>query len=97
MEAVIAVAIVAAYLAGSAVQRRRWARQRATVLKVVEEACEARRQSHHAFEVQMDVIRRQRQLIDSFAEATETIWVRDDAAAWQQLRTAQHRARTELL
>lgn len=97
MEALIAVVIVAAWTAGRWRERRRWVRQRTEACRVVDQAIAARRDSRHAFDVQMAVIRQQREMLTELVAATDTVWERNDHAAWTQLATASRRARTELL
>lgn len=97
MEIVIAVAIVAAWFAGRIREARRNRQALNNAYRIVDEALHQRQESRRAFEVQMDVIRHQRDLLNTFSDATETIWRRDDSEAWKQLRWASHRARTELL
>ncbi len=93
----MAAAIVAAWCAGRIRERQRARRAVDDAYVLVDEALTQRQEARRAFEVQMEVIRHQRELLNTFANATDTIWRRDDAEAWSQLRWACHRARTELL
>lgn len=96
MEAVIAAVIVGAYLAGRLRENRRWSKHRDNAIQLVEQAIEERKQARHAFDVQMDVIRTQRELLLTFAEATDRIYAHNgDPEAWRRLAFAAHRVRTE--
>lgn len=93
----LACATYLAYLTGRVVEVRKWKAQRAEAYQIVDKALEARKEARRAFEVQMDVIRTQRELINTFAIAADIIGKRDDFYARRQLSWASHRARTELL
>ena len=95
MEALIAAAIVAAWSAGRIRERSKVRRQLAEASRLVDEALEARKESRRAFDVQMDVIRTQRELLITFAQATERLYQCNDQDAWARLSWAAHRVNTE--
>ena len=90
-------AIGPAYLVGRWVELRRWMRQRDHAYEIVAAAQRRLNETRMAEAQALVIVRQQRELLDTFCTATDTIWRRDDAEAWSQLRWASQRARTELL
>lgn len=86
-----------AYLLGRYVELRRWERQRDHIGAVLDAARARIAELHVAEESTLRIVREQRDLLDTFAAATETLYQHNDNDAWARLRWATHRARTELL
>jgi Ca2+/H+ antiporter len=101
----IAVAVIATGLAtlfltyqlGRYAEMFRWQAQRDAAFGVIADAQrkieELRTTERHS----LQILAEQRDLLDTFASATETLYDHHDDTAWRQLWWASHRARTELL
>lgn len=90
-------AIGPAFMFGRWLELRRWMRQRDHAYEIVAAAQRRLNETRMAEAQALVIVRQQRELLDTFCTATDTIWRRDDAEAWSQLRWASQRARTELL
>ena len=86
-----------AYLLGRYVELRRWERQRDHIGAVLDAARTRVAEMHLAEEAALSIVREQRDLLDTFAAATDRIYQCNDPDAWSRLSWARHRARTELL
>lgn len=96
--AVLAAASIGpAYMIGRFVELRRWERQRDLAYSTVNAAIDRLAEMHRAEQHTLQIVANQRDLLDTFTAATETLYQRNDDEAWASLRWASQRARTELL
>lgn len=93
----IALCLGPAYLLGRYVELKRWERQRQHTGLVLDAARARIAELHLAEESTLRIVREQRDLLDTFATATERIYQANDHDAWARLSWACQRARTELL